>query len=196
MPSDVLIPYLSYIEIRTLKNYWHGCITNVISPGASMNPKQLFRAFFLMTRERWQMASVVAVLLAIFGSTVWAFPSYDGCQGCHGRFESNPYTSLHDGTNWGINLMQGHFPFMDSGCLACHKPGGRAEVFLNFSGSSNRPKGCVGAASRRSAAVAQDCGSTMSHRSAPVLALSAMAVTPPRWASTSLRSITGRISLS
>jgi len=109
-----------------------------------MNPKQLFRAFFLMTRERWQMASVVAVLLAIFGSTVWAFPSYDGCQGCHGRFESNPYTSLHDGTNWGINLMQGHFPFMDSGCLACHKPGGRAEVFLNFSGSSNRPKGCVG----------------------------------------------------
>jgi len=91
------------------------------------------------------MASVLAVLLAIFASTVWAFPTYNGCQECHKGFETNPYTSLHDSTNWGIDLMQGHWRFFaERSCNGCHKSGGRSEVFLNFSSDNTWSKGCVG----------------------------------------------------
>jgi hypothetical protein len=113
-----------------------------------MNPHQLFREFFLVTPGRWQMtwtASVISVLMALFANTAWAFPTYDGCQDCHGGFEVNPYTSLHDGTNWGIDLMQGHWRFfIGQSCNGCHKAGGRSEVFLNFSRDSTWSKGCVG----------------------------------------------------
>ena len=89
-------------------------------------------------------APAVAVLLAIFGSTVWAFPSYDGCEDCHGDFSTGMYTSLQDGTNWGTNLMRGHEPFVGNTCNACHKSGGFGEVFLNFSEDATLSKGCVG----------------------------------------------------
>jgi hypothetical protein len=112
-----------------------------------MNHESLIRAFFLKAPVRWKMAitgSLLAVFLLIFSSSVWAFPTYDGCAECHGGFESNPYTSLQDGTNWGIDLMQGHWPFVDRTCNACHNSGGRAEVFLNFSSDDILSKGCVG----------------------------------------------------
>jgi len=113
-----------------------------------MSPKILFRAFFLKIPGRWQMAltSLLAgILLVIFSSTVWAFPTYDGCQDCHGGFEANPYTSLHDGTNWGRDLMRGHWRFFtEQSCDGCHKSGERSEVFLNFSSDSTWSKGCVG----------------------------------------------------
>jgi predicted CXXCH cytochrome family protein len=111
-----------------------------------MNDKKSPHTFCLISPGRWKMAlkaTVGIVLLAIFDSSVWAFPSYDGCQDCHGGFETNPYTSRHDGTNWGIDLMQGHWPFVDRQCGACHKPG-RSEVFLNFSNDATLSKGCVG----------------------------------------------------
>jgi predicted CXXCH cytochrome family protein len=124
--------------------YWHGYIKEIIPRDASMKTKKLSCTFLLITRGRWQMASVGAVLLLFLSSAVWAFPSYEGCQECHGGFEVNPYTSLHDDTNWGIDLMQGHWPFVERNCNACHKAGGRDEVFLNFSADATLSKGCVG----------------------------------------------------
>jgi predicted CXXCH cytochrome family protein len=112
-----------------------------------MFPRQLFRAFIPMTIRpglKAFTASVIVVLAVVFGGTAWAFSTYDGCQDCHGGFEANPYTSLHDGTNWGIDLMQGHWPFLNRNCNACHKSGGRDEVFLNLSSDDTFSKGCVG----------------------------------------------------
>lgn len=88
--------------------------------------------------------SVLVVLLVIFGRSAWAFPTYDGCEDCHGGFGVNPYTSKHDGTNWGIDLMEGHWPFLSQTCNACHKSDGRSEVFLNQSSDSTFSKSCVG----------------------------------------------------
>ena len=112
-----------------------------------MSPNQKIRAFFSIAPDCQQLALTglaAAVLLAIFSNTAWAFPTYDGCADCHGGFEASPYISLQDGTNWGIDLMQGHWPFVERTCNACHKTGGRSEVFLNQSSDDNLFKGCVG----------------------------------------------------
>ncbi len=78
-----------------------------------------------------------------FGTTAWAFPTYTGCQDCHGSFSSHsPYTSLQDGTIWPIGLMEGHLTFIN-GCTTCHVVAGDSP-FLNSSGNSNKPKSCVG----------------------------------------------------
>jgi hypothetical protein len=83
-------------------------------------------------------------LMLVLGSTVWAFPTYDGCEDCHGDFQDNPYTSLQDGRDWGIDLMHGHQHFLFENCNACHKSGQKSEVFLNLSSDSDLSKGCVG----------------------------------------------------
>jgi len=112
-----------------------------------MNHEQLSHAYFLITPGRWQMAlktSLLTVILLVFGSTVWAFETYDGCEDCHGDFLDSPYTSLQDGTNWGTNLMSGHEAFVGRTCDACHKSGSKGEVFLNFSIDGVLSKSCVG----------------------------------------------------
>jgi hypothetical protein len=118
-----------------------------------MNPKQLFRAFFSKTPGRWQRAltaSVFAVLLAIFGGTVWAFPTYEDCAECHGKFFDlgNPYISLHDGANWGTYLMGGHLPLVGGNCSACHSEeqenGEEISTYLNLSADVTLSKSCVG----------------------------------------------------
>ena len=117
-----------------------------------MNPKQPIHTFLLMTSARWQMtltASVTAVLLLIFTSAVWAFPTYDGCEDCHGDFLDSPYTSLQDGTNWGTSLMRGHEAFIGTSCDACHKSGSKGEVFLNLSIDDTLSKSCVGCHGRQ-----------------------------------------------
>jgi hypothetical protein len=94
-------------------------------------------------------ASVAVVLLHIFTSAVWAFPTYDGCEDCHGGFLDNPYTSLQDGTNWGTSLMDGHVRFVAFECDACHKDGSKIEVFLNLSIDDTLSKSCVGCHGRQ-----------------------------------------------
>jgi len=87
------------------------------------------------------------VLLVLFSTTASAFPTYEGCADCHGDFRGDsPYTSLHDGTNWGSgnNLMDEHASFVGGECDACHKSGGPKEVFLNFSGDGSLSKSCMG----------------------------------------------------
>ena len=117
-----------------------------------MNPKQAIRTFFLMASARWQMTltpSVAAVLLLIFTSAAWAFPTYDGCQDCHGDFNDRNYVSLQDGTQWGRSLMGGHERFVAFECNACHKDGSKGEVFLNFSIDDTLSKSCVGCHGRQ-----------------------------------------------
>jgi hypothetical protein len=90
------------------------------------------------------MSFMVTLLFCIFGSSVWAFGTYDGCEQCHGSFPSGTYTSLQDGSNWGNTLMERHIGFVDQQCNACHKAGGRGEVYLNSSLDSTFSKSCVG----------------------------------------------------
>ena len=89
-------------------------------------------------------AGTGAVLL-LLATLALGFPTYEGCEECHGEFNGGAlYTSLHDGTEWGMNLMDGHLAFTSSQCEACHKVLGPGDVFLNDSMSSRFPKGCVG----------------------------------------------------
>jgi len=100
-----------------------------------------------MTRIYWQMPSITPllfILFVVFSSVAFAFPTYDGCESCHGVFDGDDdYTSLQDQTDWSKNLMQGHLEFV-SGCDSCHKTGGRGEVFLNLSSDGLLSKSCVG----------------------------------------------------
>jgi hypothetical protein len=112
-----------------------------------MNHEPLSHAYFLITPGRWQMAlktSLLTVILLVFSSTVWAFGTYDGCKDCHGDFfdRADPYTSLHDGTNWDTNLMSGHLPLVEGNCVACHNDGD--EEYLNLSEDVSLSKSCVG----------------------------------------------------
>lgn len=87
---------------------------------------------------------VITLLFFLFYSTAFASPTYEGCKVCHGGFNDNSYTSLHDGANWANGLMEGHKTFVGDNCDACHKSGGRGEVYLNFSRDASLSKGCVG----------------------------------------------------
>jgi len=125
-----------------------------------------------MNSRHWQMtlmALMVAVLLVAFSSAASAFPTYAGCEDCHGGFDGDPYTSSQDDTSWGESLMDCHMPFVNNNCDACHKTGGKKEVFLNFSDDSTLSKSCVGCHGRQeditgsctgqSGGVSAECGS-------------------------------------
>jgi len=125
-----------------------------------------------MISRHWQtalMISMLAVLSVIFSSVASAYPTYEGCKSCHGDFNGDPYTSLTDNANWGLNLMDGHKLFVNNNCEACHKAGGRKEVFLNLSADSSLSKSCVGCHGRfedltgsctgQSGGVSAECGS-------------------------------------
>lgn len=112
-----------------------------------MANESLIHDFSQRTYRRYRVtwaALVTAVLLAISSGALRAFPTYDGCQDCHGDFNADPYVSLQDGTDWGIDLMHGHLPFVEDECMACHKSGTRSEVFLNQSNNFPLSKSCIG----------------------------------------------------
>jgi len=83
-------------------------------------------------------------LLILFSSSAFSYPTYDGCQGCHGKFEEGTYISKKDGSNWGKNLMDAHEAFVSGKCNACHKSDSKGEVFLNFSIDSVFTMSCMG----------------------------------------------------
>jgi len=87
---------------------------------------------------------ITSLLFVLFCSTAFASPDYQGCAECHGGFNDNSYTSLHDGASWANGLMEGHKTFVGDECNACHKSGPRGEVYLNFSTDSSLSKSCVG----------------------------------------------------
>jgi subtilase family serine protease len=100
-----------------------------------------------MAASHWfkTLTSVLVVILTIvFSQSAFAYPTYEDCADCHGGFRDSPYTSNHDGTNWGDDLMDAHANFVGGECDACHKSGSRGEVFLNFSIDGTLSKGCVG----------------------------------------------------
>lgn len=94
-------------------------------------------------QAKWA-ASASALLFFFFSNAVSAFPTYENCKDCHGEFRNSPYTSLHDGSNWDDGLMDAHVVFVGDECQACHKSGGRGEVFLNFSSDGSLSRSCVG----------------------------------------------------
>lgn len=90
------------------------------------------------------MTLLFGLFLIVFSSVVLAYEDYSGCSECHGGFRSGTYTSLATGDSWGTDLMSGHESFVGDECDACHKSGGRGEVFLNFSQENVLSKSCVG----------------------------------------------------
>jgi hypothetical protein len=93
------------------------------------------------------LAALLAVLIATGGA--WASPTISGCTQCHGSFNGNEnYSSLHDGTAWGMNLMDAHVDWVgaegNDRCLACHRELGPGSVYLATSGLEAYPNGCVG----------------------------------------------------
>ncbi len=85
-----------------------------------------------MNPQHWQVTfttSMSALLLVLFSSIAFAYSDYSGCQGCHGGFEDNNYVSKSDGAPWNTSLMDGHETFVGGKCDACHKAGGRGEVY-------------------------------------------------------------------
>ncbi len=100
-----------------------------------------------MKPGHWQavLITLMGGMLCVFISdAAFAFPTYEDCKDCHGGFRDSPYTSLHDGSTWGDDLMDAHVGFVGDECNACHKSGGRGEVFLNFSNDGSLSKSCVG----------------------------------------------------
>jgi hypothetical protein len=100
-----------------------------------------------MKPGHWQavLIALLGGMLCVFISdSAFAFPTYEDCKECHGGFRDGSYTSLNDGSNWGDNLMDAHAGFVGDECNACHKSGGRKEVFLNFSNDGSLSKSCVG----------------------------------------------------
>lgn len=89
-------------------------------------------------------ASLFLLVSLGLSSTAIAFPTYDGCQECHGDFEFGAYTSLQDGTNWGTDLMAGHNSFVSENCLTCHNFDTSSEVYLNQSMHGTLNRSCVG----------------------------------------------------
>jgi len=87
---------------------------------------------------------VGAGLLILFSSSVFSYPTYEGCKSCHGNFPGDPYVSNKDGSRWNTDLMDGHEAFVSGNCDACHKSGPKGEVFLNFSSDSTFSMGCIG----------------------------------------------------
>ena len=83
-------------------------------------------------------------ILILFSSSAFSYPTYDGCEGCHGLFKEGTYISNKDGSNWGTDLMDAHEAFVSGNCDACHKSGDEDEVFLNFSIDSTFTMSCMG----------------------------------------------------
>ena len=85
-------------------------------------------------------------LVSIWTSGANAYKNYNGCAKCHGGFRSSPYVSLSDGSKWGDSLHNLHRYSMLSGdCSACHQPGGRTPVSLDFStGTDGLDTSCIG----------------------------------------------------
>jgi len=84
--------------------------------------------------------TLIAVLAILVLGTInvsaydsWTGGTGPGCDDCHGAFNApaTDYTSLHDGTVWGQNLMYGHYNGMNLGCLDCHTTGGESNFKLN-----------------------------------------------------------------
>ena len=99
-----------------------------------------------MTPTVWKtylQALFSVTLLIMFSTSVFSYPTYDGCKTCHGDFKGDDYVSKKDGSAWGMHLMDGHESFIPE-CDACHKSGPRGVVFLNLSLDSNLSMGCVG----------------------------------------------------
>ena len=59
---------------------------------------------------RFRKFAIASTILSwlMYSQGVMAFATYDGCESCHGSFPGGNYTSLQDGTNWGMPLMDGH----------------------------------------------------------------------------------------
>jgi cytochrome c553 len=105
-----------------------------------------------MNYRNWKLittSAIIALVFAIFSNVIWAFPDYDGCKDCHGGFKDNDYVSKQDSSPWNESLMDGHETFVGDECDACHKSGGKGEVFLNFSADSSLSKSCVGCHGRQ-----------------------------------------------
>lgn len=75
------------------------------------------------------LASIAALISVIFATAALAYPDYDGCKSCHGGFKEDNYVSKSDSANWNESLMDGHETFVGGECDACHKAGGRGEVY-------------------------------------------------------------------
>lgn len=88
--------------------------------------------------------TIWACLLFLASQAAWAYSSYTGCKSCHGEFNTGDYTSLQDGSEWGMPLMTAHRSWVGDECLACHMTNGPGEVLLNDSGDGTFTKGCVG----------------------------------------------------
>ena len=98
----------------------------------------------------------MVLLATLWASAATAFPTYSAdpvantgnCANCHGDFNGDTYTSLRDGTNWGMNLMNGHNSFIDGGfveqCQTCHTSPGAVPVFTDDSGGPTRVQSCSG----------------------------------------------------
>jgi len=87
------------------------------------------------------------LLMAFWVPSAVAWEKYDdGCDTCHGVFDSGNYTSNKDETSWGTDLMDGHLSFISGGgsCDVCHSGSGRTPVQMNFSDDAEKPQGCVG----------------------------------------------------
>ena len=100
-----------------------------------------------MNQRHWNIirtAFFSVLIYAPFGSTAFAYPTYSGCQNCHGSFTSGSYTSKNDGANWGSSLMNRHEDFVGGKCNACHKSGDKDQVYLNYSIDATLSEGCVG----------------------------------------------------
>ena len=83
-------------------------------------------------------------MLILFSSSAFSYPTYEGCKECHGGFQDAPYISNKDGSNWGTDLMDAHVAFVSGECDACHKTGGRSEVYLNSSRDATLSMSCMG----------------------------------------------------
>ncbi|MBT8061456.1 MAG: hypothetical protein HKO64_06105 [Xanthomonadales bacterium] len=87
---------------------------------------------------------LITAMLMVVSMPSWGYPTYDGCEACHGSFPEGAYTSLHDNTPWPGAMMGQHSFWVSSQCNACHKSGPMTEVFLNQSDGIQFPNSCVG----------------------------------------------------
>jgi hypothetical protein len=94
--------------------------------------------------------SMGAVMLLVFSNAVWASPFWADCVDCHGKFFdlANPYISLHDGVDWGEDLMDGHLSLVGGNCDTCHNAEQENNqdvgTYLNLSEDVTLSKSCVG----------------------------------------------------
>jgi len=94
---------------------------------------------------------IFLLLMALWAPKAHAYATWsDGCVNCHGDFFSGTYSSLHDGTSWGTNLMTGHLGFMGNDtCSVCHQPPSgtpRTPVYIGLSAgiTGYSPIACLG----------------------------------------------------